>query len=421
MSYTEGTPITFRTDRGPLTATFIKYAAADSMALVDVTAPDWNSDRRTLIACDDIIGPATAPLQRGDAVLDAAGEPHVVIRLCSTGTQAEVFPGTELPAVIPSRYRGDWRNVSTLTAVNAGEWMTGDAAAIDGVDGVWLVTEDATQLALREPGLAGHVRLQKVFDGAGPAHLSVTVKTAELRRIEADPDPAPEYADRECYAYGIRLTALDREVVVPVHPAAYASLWHILRQAARLQSRLGLAADAHVVQWCDPWRAEESARWLTVDAPAPHVPSNLHHKIDHNHVYYDDGVTPLVGPCRDLPTCPTSLVMTEDLAQRESGHPRFAVLDLAAERAARAEAADSVEYAMSATQHGAHAPTVTRVPNLADGARIVALTRETQTLLGGKADAHLLARFAATGDTPAGDWRPVLVGDEAVGAAADLR
>jgi hypothetical protein len=115
MTFQPGDTITVTRGGRDYDAEFVRYAVTPNTALVDVTADDWTGDRRQLVDVVQISGTPSAPLDRGDLVVDVRdGNQFVIIRVDSSGEQAELLPGDELPRHIPSRDRGEWRRVDAL-------------------------------------------------------------------------------------------------------------------------------------------------------------------------------------------------------------------------------------------------------------------------------------------------------------------
>ncbi|MER5322297.1 hypothetical protein [Streptosporangium roseum] len=286
-------------------------------------------------------------------------------------------------------------------------YRIGDAVEIDGMTGVWLIVRDEAKQIAANPRLEGTIRVEKVFDGAGPAHLSGTVDITDCR-----PATIPE-DDPENLCWGVRFTAGNGEALVRIHRAAYASHWEVAQSAGHLQKAVGLPVDAHIVDW-------NYGDWVRHTDATPSVPCTLYQEVNHNHTYWNDGVTPVVQACRQLPTCRTSLAMAEVRAALTAGQPRFVELDLDAMRAAKTtEDGEPTEYGMAHTQDGERVERP--ISGLAYAAHAVRLTRDLQKMLGDPVDAVLIARRPATDTTPAGPWKAVKIAISAMGEPGTLR
>ncbi|MBP2703504.1 hypothetical protein JOL79_06790 [Microbispora sp. RL4-1S] len=290
------------------------------------------------------------------------------------------------------------------------EFGGGDAVAIDGIAGVWLITQ--------APIIGGGAaRVQKVYDGAGPLRLTATVEARDLR--PADPAPTPALLAYGI-GYGVRLTASNGVVHVPLHHLARPDhdTWLIVQQAQQVQDAAGLQADAVLASYND----DAAEAWAIYEPiPVPALPDELARDAAHNHTYWDAPDRPVVSACRDLQTCSTTIAIVETSQAARLGTPRFAELDLAAARQAARTSGDPVEYALRFTRNGARAQTTVVVSGLAYAAHAVRATRQQQAALGDPVDAELLARIPATDIEQAGDWHVVTVAGDAIGEPGKLR
>ncbi|MFC7720997.1 hypothetical protein [Nonomuraea recticatena] len=137
----------------------------------------------------------------------------------------------------------------------------GDAVTIDGQPGVHLVILTGADLATDSPAHAGWIRVQQIWDGAGPSHQSSTVHVDATALvlggyIDAQPDGDPPATA------GCRLTAgRGSDIVIPRNAAAHASDDEILDAARMLQAAAGLKPDARLVERIPTgWRPAEADR-----------------------------------------------------------------------------------------------------------------------------------------------------------------
>ncbi|MFI6290108.1 hypothetical protein ACIBEJ_00900 [Nonomuraea sp. NPDC050790] len=126
----------------------------------------------------------------------------------------------------------------------------GDAVIIDGKPGVYLTLLAGDALATAQPALVGRIRVQRIWDGAGPSHQSTTASLGEVTLIVGGYVDTPP-GDDHPLEIGYRLTAgtstRRADLVIPRNPAAHADDEQIVDAARVQQFDLGLNPDAHVV------------------------------------------------------------------------------------------------------------------------------------------------------------------------------